>query len=243
VYDIVPRIISGAPAITAIAALVAAITTIVSAIVGLVKIAKQVLVWLDDRGKLKSLTEHPISTVDQYFYVKSTHAKYMMGEESSEMAKLRVIRALKDIALIRIDRAPTYFRQPGIPKLKLYPIPQECFSMPGVAPRNGEYYDVVLGHDHSYKLRKRLDVLHEDDKADFVQFQKPLGTEKFVAEVHFPPARKLTKDNNDRVQLEVSKVRRADPNNINSPMILEEIDRTTFTVDGGNDSSHPWELH
>lgn len=107
----------------------------------------------------------------------------------------------------------------------------------GVALRRGEYYHVVLGADQifkgnadytyfiSFKLRQKLNVLHDNDKDDGIQIERPLGTEKFVAEVHFPPTRKLSKDKNN-VRLVVYEVRGSDPSNI----VLTPIDRNRFTV-------------
>jgi hypothetical protein len=190
--------------------------------------------------KLKLPQKQPVGD-EQRFYVKSTHTKYIMGEESSEVAKLRVIRALKDVDLLRIDRAPTYFRLPEVAPTNLHSITQECFSMPGVALRRGEYYYIVLGADQilkankdytyfiSYKLREKLNVLHKDLNEGGVQLEKPFGTEKSVVEVHFPPTRKPNRVNK-KVQLSVYEVRRSDPNNFDSELVLDEIESARFTV-------------
>lgn len=53
---------------------------------------------------------------------------------------------------------------------------------------------------------------------------KPLGTEKFVAEVHFPPTRKLTKDNNKKVQLRVYEVRGSKPKEISGKKFTIKAD-------------------
>jgi hypothetical protein len=161
------------------------------------------------------------------FYVKSTHVKYILGEDASEAAKLRVIRALKEVRQIKIDRVPAIIEQTDVGAAKPVPFDQDCFAMPGVVLRRGEYYQVVLGDDQifkakanhmyfiSFKVRARLDVLHDDPNKDGIHIQRPLGREKLVAEVHFPPTRKLEKI------LAVYEVRGSK---------LQEIDAKKFTI-------------
>src|ERR1700730_9027385 len=192
--------------------------------------------------KPKTEPRHPIGDDKEHrFFVKSTHAKYIMGEESSEIAKLRVIRALKDVGILRIDRAPTHFQQLATDPTTIFPIRQECFSIPGVALKTKEYYNVVLGDDQifkankdytyfiSFELRAKLDVLHDNPETDFIQLEKPFGTEILVVEVHFPPSRKLKRVNR-KVQLSVHEVRHSDPNSIDGKWVLKEIESTRYMV-------------
>ena len=94
--------------------------------VGRAEIAKQKRETQADHIEREQLKEHPIGDVkEQNFYVKSTYCKYIMGEDSSELIKRRVIRALQDVNTIRIDLIPTYSRvrthkpveRTGIPKI------------------------------------------------------------------------------------------------------------------------------
>jgi hypothetical protein len=145
-----------------------------------------------------------------------------MGEDSSELIKRRVIRALQNVSEIRIDRIPTYSGKAD-PDGRRSPLRQQCFSMPGVALRRGEYYQVDLADDqvfkakadHTYitsiKFLESLNKIHDNAKKDGIEFDPPLGTEEVVAEVHFPPTRKLKKVNNEVVK--VYEVRRSDPPN------------------------------
>src|ERR1700730_2474048 len=84
--------------------IITAILATPAAILGVMDITGRVRVILDDSHKLKMLRKNPIGDdIEQRFYVKSTHAKYIMGEGSSELTKLRVIRALKNVNKLRID--------------------------------------------------------------------------------------------------------------------------------------------
>jgi uncharacterized caspase-like protein len=176
---------------------------------------------------------HTISDAyKKYFDVKSTHAKYIMGERSSELIKLRVIRASREVHQIKIDRVPTVIDKSDVAAEMLSEFEQDCVAMPGVALKRGEYYQVVLGDDQifeanaehvyliSIKLRAELDVLHNNPDEDFIHIVGPLGREKLVAEVHFPPTRKLKRVKN-KVQLVVSEVSGSDS---------KEIDSTKFIV-------------
>jgi hypothetical protein len=213
--------------------IITAILATPAAILGVMDITGRVRVILDDSHKLKMLRKNPIGDdIEQRFYVKSTHAKYIMGEGSSELTKLRVIRALKNVNKLRIDLAPVYIDETDPGAIRPSPVKQECFSMPGVALRRDKYYQVNLAADlifeakadytylTSIKILQALDKIHDNPNEDFIQIDKPLGTEKFVAEVQFPTTRKLKKNNN-KVQLAVSYVRGSN---------LEKVDSTKFIV-------------
>jgi hypothetical protein len=134
------------------------------------------------------------------FYVKSTYAKYILGEESTEVGKLREIRALKNVRLLRIDRVPTYFDFQEVFPTNLHSITQQdCFSMPGVALKRNEHYYVDLSDDQifrankdytyfiSHKLRENLDVLFKDPTKEAVQFEKPLEEKTLSLRSTFRP--------------------------------------------------------
>ncbi len=122
-------------------------------------------------------------------------------------------------------------------------VTQDFYSMPGVALRRGEYYQVDLADDEifkavadytysiTFKLRQRLDVLHPDPKKDGIQLQKPLGREKVVAEVHFPLTRKLTKVGG-KVQLEVYEVRASGDKQIDSTKFIVNTDQPIDAIPG-----------
>jgi hypothetical protein len=208
---------------------------IIAMTLGAVDLVKRAIEMWADRREQEQLEKNPIGDVEeQRFYVKSTYAKYIMGEGSSQLTKLRVIRALQDVTKIRIDRLPTHIDKTYTSGLRFTPLRQQCYSMPGVALIRGDYYQVNLATDQifkakadytyitSIKLLESLDTIHDNPNEDFIQIEKPLGTEEFVAEVHFPVTRKLRSDeNNNRILLAVHEVRGSD---------RKQIDRFTVNV-------------
>jgi hypothetical protein len=51
----------------------------------------------------------------------------------------------------------------------------------------------------------KLGDIHDNEEEDFVQIDHPLGTEKFVAEVHLPPTREFRR-HGTKLQLMVYEV-------------------------------------
>jgi hypothetical protein len=208
VWDIIYYIIVGIPSAIGVLA-----TT-----VGVVNLVKQANVWLIDRRERKWLKKYPYGPGEQKFFVKSTSIKYMMAEDSSEVTKVRELKALKDVDKIKIDRAPAYQDPKFFRKEDPSQVHQECFAMPGVALKRGDYYLIDLGPDQifkakrdhayliNYKLRLPLDKLFSNPNEDGIHIEQPLGDEKLIVEVHFPPTRKLKKVNN-KLHLKVLELR------------------------------------
>jgi hypothetical protein len=120
------------------------------ALLGLKEIGSLIWIAWDDSQKAYMLRKNPVGDDQEHrFYVKTTHAKYIMGEDSSELTKIRVIIALKDVNNIRIDRVPNYIDPAG----KERPLKQECFSIPGVAIKKPKYYQVDLAKDQIFKAK------------------------------------------------------------------------------------------
>jgi TIR domain len=205
------------------------------AIQGVIDIVGRARIKFDDSQKsrkLKMLPEDPVGAGERKFYVKSTYAKYLLGEELTELTRIREIRVLEDVNQIKIDRIPA----PGIAKADVaatepFQFKQDCFAMPGVALKRGAYYQVDLGRDQIFKantdqrylinikVREKLKVLHPDPIKDGIYIERPFGAEKLIAEVHFPPTRRLKKNDNKKVQLAVYEIR-------------GKIDAKDFTIDG-----------
>jgi hypothetical protein len=198
------------------------IISLVAIIVGFPAIVNEARARLKDRERRKLLEKHP--NQDQaFYYVKSYYGKCILGENASELTKIREIRAFEDIRQITIDRAPSLVDEED-------PISLKCFSMPGVAYRKNDYYQINLAPDQifkankdhtyliNYKLPLKLDELHSNPDKDHMLIERPLGDEKLVVEVHFPPTRKLKRVNKN-VQLAVFEVRKGEgPKPIERPI-------------------------
>ena len=141
------------------------------------------------------------------FQVLSTHVKYIMWEEYSELIKLRRLRALRRIRRLQLDRYPMA-GELGQEK--------ECtvrnfYSLPGTASKKGDHFMIDLEPNEELRAHQQhalvfgyivplpLTTTHPGDEMDGLDVRGPLGTGEVFIEVHLPRSRRFGNENAVRI--------------------------------------------
>ncbi len=148
----------------------------------------------------------------QDYRAKTTVMKVMIDDDATQMIKVRTIRALKELATLELDYVPTTLG-PGPAALERLVKITKYFSVPGTAHKEvqaknrvrflinfgeklhlhpGRLGGLLGGKDYSlvlsYTMQESRAVLFDPP---FVGAFQPVGSDRLVIEVQFPPTWKL----------------------------------------------------
>ena len=177
---------------------VSGVITIVVALVGV----RDTIIFIQD-----------LSSKYPDFRIRNTTIKVLIDETETEVIKLRKIRVtgLRKLTGLEFKKdIPKVFRDPNNPKDEgRYANVRDLYSLPGRATRtakneveiNLKEEDEALhaAHDHTivvgYVMAEGIDDLW--DPPELVA-SSPIGDERLTMEVHLPPSRRLTRDQNHK---------------------------------------------
>ncbi|HUI44148.1 MAG TPA: hypothetical protein VL523_19455 [Terriglobia bacterium] len=173
-------------------------------------------------GAIKAALEVPDFVKDRWdalrkidYRVKTTVVKANIGEDQTQTIKLRTVRVHKKLNKIVLDRVPGYGSGPvaGDREVKVQPPHYSHrdqpthYSVPGassvVSGEGKNMFQIDFKpdeelephRDHSilltYTLEKKLGEIFAPP---FVEAGQPVGSERLVIEVYFPPKWRLKKD-------------------------------------------------
>lgn len=134
---------------------------------------------------------------EQDFIVLSTHVKYIMWEDYSELIKLRHIRTLKNVRRLEVDRYP----HAGVAGHEEKRLVQNFYALPGTASQKSKFFviDLAPGDEFTahreysfvfgYTVPEPLSVTHPDENEEGIDIGAPLGSSRVALEVHLPKTR------------------------------------------------------
>lgn len=163
--------------------------------------SKEIRHWLSDYIRIFRKKDHQVRT---------TLLKYMIYENRTEAVKLRRVRAHRKISTLSIDPMPTVIHENDEEhRARL----ETHYSVPGMSVRTeGNKLQILLEKDEELKAHNDHSVMvgyiikgspSELFREPGVLVTQPVGSERLVVKVHFPPGWNYLRLEDSKAKIEV----------------------------------------